>query len=413
MNPASVIEVTQQKWRIQTRSVHAGCESEHIGYSVVPPISLSAPFVQSFPGVRPGIDNPNSYGEGFYYGRQANPTRGAFERGLAATEDAKHCCAFASGLAAAQASIQLLNTGDHVIALDGLFGGTSTFFRQIATPTSGIEFTFISLDDPTVIEAACTPKTRMIFLETPSNPLIKTTDIRMVVELAKKRDILVVVDGTFMSPYLQHPLALGADVVIHSVTKFIAGHSDVTMGAALTNSDELSARLRNSQYLGGGVPSPFDCYLALRGLKTLPIRMEAAMKNAQAVAEYLERHPLVESVSYPGLESYPEREKTIARAQTEGAGAVMAVFIKGGLKTAGAFLSALKIFGLAVSLGSVESLANSPALMTHQDVPVEDRIKIGLTDALIRLSIGIEHVDDLLADLQQALAAAQVVYESD
>lgn len=413
MNQASAIEVTQQKWRIQTRSVHAGCESEHIGYSVVPPISLSAPFVQSFPGVRPGIDNPNSYGEGFYYGRQANPTRGAFERGLAATEDAKHCCAFASGLAAAQASIQLLNTGDHVIALDGLFGGTSTFFRQIATPTSGIEFTFISLDDPAEIEAACTPKTRMIFLETPSNPLIKTTDIRMVVELAKKRDILVVVDGTFMSPYLQHPLALGADVVIHSVTKFIAGHSDVTMGAALTNSDELSARLRNSQYLGGGVPSPFDCYLALRGLKTLPIRMEAAMKNAQAVAEYLERHPLVESVSYPGLESYPEREKIIARAQTEGAGAVMAVFIKGGLKTAGAFLSALKIFGLAVSLGSVESLANSPALMTHQDVPVEDRIKIGLTDALIRLSIGIEHVDDLLADLQQALAAAQVVYESD
>jgi len=412
MNPASVTDATQQKWRIQTRSVHAGCESEHLGYSVVPPISLSAPFVQSFPGVRPGIDNPNSYGEGFYYGRQGNPTRGAFERGLAATEDAKHCCAFASGLAAAQASIQLLNTGDHVIALDGLFGGTSTFFRQIATPTAGIEFTFISLDDPTVIEAACTPKTRMIFLETPSNPLIKTTDIRMVVELAKKRGILVVVDGTFMSPYLQHPLALGVDVVIHSVTKFIAGHSDVTMGAALTNSDELSAKLRNCQYLTGGVPSPFDCYLALRGLKTLPIRMEAAMKNAQAVAEYLEKHPLVESVSYPGLESYPEREKVIARAQTEGAGAVMAVFIKGGLKTAGAFLSALKIFGLAVSLGSVESLANSPALMTHQDVPVEERTKIGLTDALIRLSIGIEHVDDLLADLQQALVAAQVVYES-
>jgi cystathionine gamma-lyase len=248
----------------------------------------------------------------------------------------------------------------------------------------------------------------MIFLETPSNPLLKTTDIRMIAEIAKKRDILVVVDGTFMSPYLQRPLALGADVVIHSVTKFIAGHSDVVMGAALTNSDEINTKLRNVQYLGGGVPSPFDCYLALRGLKTLSIRMEAAMKNAQVIAEYLEKHPLVESVSYPGLASYPQL--SIAAAQTDGAGAVMAVFIKGGLKTAGKFLSELKIFGLAVSLGSVESLASSPALMTHQDVPVEDRIKIGLTDSLIRLSVGIEHIDDLLADLHQALATAQTEY---
>eukprot|EP01032_Pedospumella_encystans_P008546 gene8546-10131_t len=389
---ANSVEAKQGKWKIQTRAVHGGCESEHIGFSVVPPIALSAPFVQSFPGVKPGVNDPNSYGEGWYYSRQNNPTRGAFERGLAATEDAKHCCAYASGLAAAQATVQLLSAGDHVIALDGLFGGTSAYFRQIATPASGIDFTFIDLEDPVVIETALTPKTRMIFLETPSNPLLKTTDIRMIAELAKKRDILVVVDGTFMSPYLQHPLFLGADVVIHSVTKFIAGHSDVTMGAALTNSDAINTKLRNIQYLGGGVPSPFDCYLALRGLKTLSIRMEAAMKNAQAVAEYLEGHALVERVNYPGLASYPQRD--IARAQTEGAGAVMAVFIRGGLKTAGKFLSELKIFGLAVSLGSVESLANSPALMTHQDVPVEDRIKIGLTDSLIRLSIGIEHVDD-------------------
>lgn len=397
-----------EAWKIQTRAVHAGCESQHIGYSVVPPITVSAPFVQAFPGLKPGIDDPNSYGQGYYYGRQANPTRGAFERGLAATEGAKHCSAFSSGLAAAQASIQLLKAGDHVIALDGLFGGTSSYFRQIATPSSGVDFTFMDLDELPKIKAACTPKTRMIFLETPSNPLIKTTDIRMIADFAKSRGILVVVDGTFMSPYLQRPLELGADVVIHSVTKFIAGHSDVVMGAALTNSDDLNTKLRDIQSLGGGVPSPFDCYLALRGLKTLSIRMEAAMKNAQRVAEFLESHPLVEKVNYPGLKSYAQYK--LAKSQTDGAGAVMAVFVKGGLKTAGKFLSELKVFGLAVSLGSVESLASSPALMTHAGVPVEDRIKIGLTDSLIRLSIGIEHVDDLIADLDQALAKAQKEY---
>jgi cystathionine gamma-lyase len=366
--------------------------------------------VQAFPGQKPGLQDPNSYGQGYYYGRQANPSRGAFERGLASAEGAKHCSAFSSGLAAAQAAIQLLQSGDHVIALDGLFGGTSSYFRVVATPFAGIDFTFIGLDDVSVIEAACTPKTKMIFLETPSNPLMKTTDIRMIANFAKQRDILVVVDGTFMSPVLQHPLELGADVVIHSVTKFIAGHSDVVMGAALTNSDAIDVKLRNAQSLGGGVPSPFDCFLALRGLKTLSIRMEAAMKNAQKVAELLEAHPLIESVLYPGLPSYPDYE--VAKAQTEGAGAVMAVNIKGGLPVAGKFLQELKVFGLAVSLGSVESLASSPALMTHQDVPLADRLKIGLTDSLIRLAIGIEHVDDLLADLTQALDKAQAVYDA-
>jgi cystathionine gamma-lyase len=397
-------------WKIQTRAIHTGTESQHNGFSVVPPISVSAPYVQASPGQKPGTDDPNSYGKGYYYGRNSNPSRGAFERGLAATEGAKHCSAFSSGLAAAQAAIQLLKSGDHVVALNGLFGGTSGYFRQIAQPSSGIDFTFTGLDSVEQILAAVTPKTKKIFLETPSNPLLKTTDIRMVTAFAKKRGILVVVDGTFMSPYLQHPLELGADVVVHSVTKFIAGHSDVVMGAALTNSDELDARLREVQAYGGGVPSPFDCFLAQRGLKTLTVRMEAAMKNAQRVAEFLEAHPLIESVSYPGLKSYPQY--ALAKRQTEGAGAVMAVFIKGGLPVAGKFLSALKVFGLAVSLGSVESLASSPALMTHQDVPLQDRLKIGLTDSLIRLSIGIEHVDDLLEDLKQALAVAQTAYNA-
>ena len=395
-------------WNIQTRAIHSGCDSKHAAYQVVPPISVSAPFIQAFPGLKPGLDDPNSYGKGYYYGRGANPSRGGFEHALAATEGAKHCNAFSSGLAAAQAAIQLLNAGDHVIALDGLFGGTTSYFRNIASPSSGIEFTFMDLDDVEKIQQACTPRTRMIFFESPSNPLMKTTDIRMIATYAKERGILVVVDGTFMSPYLQRPLELGADVVIHSVTKFIAGHSDVVMGAALTNCDELNKKLRTSQEFGGGVPSPFDCFLAQRGLKTLVIRMDAAMKNAQIVAEFLEQHPLIESVLYPGLASYPQRE--IALSQTDGAGAVMAVYIKGGLATAGKFLSELKVFGLAVSLGSVESLASSPALMTHADVPVAEREKLGLTDALIRLSLGIEHPDDLLADLRQALAAAQAEY---
>eukprot|EP00428_Durinskia_dybowskii_P071541 CAMPEP_0170389868 /NCGR_PEP_ID=MMETSP0117_2-20130122/18842_1 /TAXON_ID=400756 /ORGANISM="Durinskia baltica, Strain CSIRO CS-38" /LENGTH=389 /DNA_ID=CAMNT_0010645875 /DNA_START=100 /DNA_END=1269 /DNA_ORIENTATION=- len=384
--------------------VHAGCEPEHIAYSVVPPITLSTTFIQAYPGKKPGIDDPSSYGNGYFYSRQSNPTRGLFERALAATEDAKHCAAFSSGLAASQSVIQLLNSGDHVIALDDLYGGTSSYFRQVATPGMGIDFTFMNLDDIAKVEAAITPKTRMVWLESPSNPLLKTTDIRKITAMAKRRGLIVVVDSTFMSPYLQHPLGMGADVVVHSVTKYIAGHSDVLMGAVLTNSDALNTKLRSLQNLAGAVPSPFDCYLAMRGLKTLGIRMEASQRNAQKVAEFLEKHPLIEQVNYPGLASYPQ--KALARTQSAGSGAVMAIFIKGGLKAAGKFLQELKVFGLAVSLGAVESLACSPAIMTHASVPVEAREKIGLTDSLIRLSIGIENTDDLIHDLDQALNKA-------
>jgi len=392
------------KFHVQTRVVHAGCEAEHIAYSVVPPITLSTTFIQAYPGKKPGIEDPASYGNGYFYSRQSNPTRGTFERALASAEGAKHCAAFSSGLAASQSAIQLLNSGDHVIALDDLYGGTSSYFRQVATPNMGIDFTFMNLDDTAKVEAAITPKTKMIWLESPSNPLLKTTDIRKITALAKRRGLIVVVDSTFMSPYLQRPLTMGADVVIHSVTKYIAGHSDVLMGAVLTNTDSINAKLRNLQNLAGAVPSPFDCYLALRGLKTLSIRMEASTRNAQRVAEFLEKHPLIDQVNYPGLASYPQ--KALAKSQTDGAGAVMAIFIKGGLKTAGKFLSELKVFGLAVSLGAVESLACSPAIMTHAGVPVEAREKIGLTDSLIRLSIGIEHSDDLIHDLDQALNKA-------
>ena len=312
-------------FNIQTRVVHAGCDAEHMAFSVVPPITLSTTWIQAFPGKKPGIQDPASYGNGYFYSRQSNPTRGTFERALASTEGSKHCAAFSSGLAASQAVIQLLNSGDHVIALDDLYGGTSSYFRQIATPGSNIEFTFMNLDDIAKVEAAITPKTKMIWLESPSNPLLKTTDIRKITAMAKRRGLIVAVDSTFMSPYLQRPLELGADVVVHSVTKYIAGHSDVLMGAVLTNTDTINTKLRTNQNLCGAVPSPFDCYLAMRGLKTLSIRMEACMKNAQKVAEFLEKHPMIEQVNYPGLASYPQR--ALAKSQTDGAGAVMAIFI--------------------------------------------------------------------------------------
>eukprot|EP01039_Chlorochromonas_danica_P002882 gene2881-3147_t len=398
-----------QNHRIQTRAVHAGSEPELNQNSVVPPIYLSSSYTQSFPGQKPGMNDPNSHYQGYFYSRVMNPTRGALERALASVEEAKYCSCFSSGLAATQAVIQLLKSGDEVIALDDLYGGTSSFFRQFAEPGFGIKFKFMNLSDVEAVEKAITPKTKMIWLESPTNPLLQTTDIRKVAELCKKRGLILVVDSTFMSPVLQQALKLGADVVVHSMTKYIAGHSDVVMGCAMTNNESIIKTLRNNQNLCGGVPSPFDCYLALRGLKTLPLRMEASQKNAIAVANFLEGHPLIERVIYPGLKSYPQYE--LAKSQTYGPGAMISIHIKGGLPVAAKFLGELKVFSLAVSLGAVESLACSPAIMTHASVPVEAREAIGLTDSLIRISIGIEHETDLLGDLKQALEKAQVEYE--
>eukprot|EP01038_Epipyxis_sp_PR26KG_P009280 gene9280-12502_t len=396
--------------KFETTVVHAGSEAENNKGAIVPPISLATTFIQSYPGVKPGIDDPNSYGSGFFYARQANPSRGSFERALAEVENAKHCSAFSSGLAATQAIVQLLSSGSHVIALDDLYGGTSGYFRRIASPTSNIKFSFMSLDDLEAVEKAITPDTKMIWLESPTNPLLKTTDIRAVAALAKKLGLHLVVDSTFMSPYLQKPLELGADIVIHSVTKFIAGHSDVIMGAVLTNDDNVSKKLKDIQNFCGAVPSPFDCYLALRGLKTLHVRMDRSIQNAIKIAEFLSSHPVVEKVVFPGLKSYDRYE--LAKSQTSAPGSMIAIYVKGGLPVAGKFLTQLKLIALAVSLGAVESLACSPALMTHTAVSLEDRLAIGLTDNLIRLSIGIEDADDLIEDLKQALDIAQVEYES-
>eukprot|EP01031_Cornospumella_fuschlensis_P040693 gene40693-49617_t len=337
-------------YRFETRTVHAGAEAELNSNSVVPPIYLTTTFTQSFPGQKPGMDDPNSHFQGYYYSRPINPTRGALERALATIENSKYSSAFSSGLAATQAVIQLLNSGDHVIALDDLYGGTSSQFRQFSEPGSGIKFSFMNLDDLAAVEAAITPKTKMIWLESPTNPLLKTSDIRAIADLAHKKGLLVVVDSTFMSPYLQRPLELGADLVVHSLTKFIAGHSDVLMGAVMTNDEGLIKKLRQIQNLCGAVPSPFECYLAMRGMKTLHLRMEASQRNAMAVAKMLETHPVIEKVVYPGLPSYPQYE--LARKQTKGPGAMISIHVKGGLKIAGKFLSELKVFALAVSLGA-------------------------------------------------------------
>lgn len=396
-------------YQFATKAVHAGIDTEHHNYAVVPPINMATTYIQAYPGLKPGLDDPSSYGLGYFYSRQNNPTRGALERALAAAEHSKYCSAFSSGMAAITSVTQLLNAGDHVIASNDLYGGTTGVFRNIISPHAGIKFNFMSMDNLEAIEKAITPQTKMIWLETPTNPLMQTFDIRGIAKIAKKHNVMFVVDGTFMSPYLQRPLELGADVVVHSLTKWIGGHSDVIMGAAMTNNDEIGKKFRSLQNFVGAVPGPFDCYMAMRGLKTLHIRMEACQKNAIALAKVIEKHDVVEACYYPGLPSYPQYE--LAKSQTKGPGAMMAMHIKGGLPVAAKFLQSLKVFGLAVSLGAVESLACSPALMTHTAVPRADREAIGLTDSLIRISVGVEGTEDLCQDVQQALDAALVEFK--
>lgn len=389
-----------------TLCVHAGYECEEGGVSqpVIPPISLSTTFVQTYPGLRPGKEDLSSHGLGYFYSRAANPTRGSLERAIASLENAKHCLTFSSGMASIASIITMLDSGDHVVALNDLYGGTTAYFREVATPRSGINFTYLDFDDHAKVEeVVASVGAKLIWLESPTNPLLKTTDIRALAAIAKKYNCLLAVDSTFQSPYLQNPLELGADIVMHSVTKFLAGHSDVLMGAVAMNSDEIFGKLRLIQERVGSVPSPFECYLTIRGIKTLHLRMEQTMKNAMAVALMLQDHPVVEKVVYPGLESYQYYE--LARSQTRGAGGVIALYIKGGLPVAAKFLRGLKIVALAVSLGAVESLACSPAIMTHGAVPLEQRLAIGLTDSLIRLSLGIEHTQDVVDDIKNALDA--------
>lgn len=376
-----------------TRAIHVGQPADPSTGAVTTPISLATTFVQTSPGVH----------QGYEYSRTSNPTRGSFEQQVASCEGGKYALAFGSGCAATVSVLNLCRSGDHVICIDDVYGGTSRFFRQIASPNNGYTFSYVDMNDEVAFKAAFTDKTRLVWLETPTNPTLKITDIAKAAKLTHEHGALLVVDNTFMSPALQNPLSLGADIVVHSVTKYINGHSDVVMGAVITSDDELHSQLRFIQKSIGAVPSPFDCYMAQRGLKTLGLRMREHSKNARLIAAFLEKHDKVDRVLYPGLPSHPQHE--LAKTQMRDFGGMVTIFLKGGLKESRQFLENIHLFKLAESLGAVESLAEHPAIMTHASVPKEQREANGISDSLIRLSVGIEDVDDLIADLSSALDA--------
>lgn len=375
-----------------TNAIHAGQEPDQwTSRAVVPPISLATTFKQRAPA------EPFQ----FEYSRSGNPTRKCLEECLAALEHAKYALTYSSGLAATHNLTHLLNSGDHVVSFDDLYGGTNRLFRNLLIPR-GFEVTFVDATDLKKFEAALRPNTKLVWLETPSNPTMKVVDIKGACEIVRRKcKAIVAVDNTFMSSYFQKPLLLGADVSVHSLTKYMNGHSDVVMGAICTNNKELDDRLRYFQNAAGAVPSPFDCFLVNRGLKTLHVRMEKHMENGLRVAKFLETHPLVEKVIHPGLPSHPQYE--VAKRQCSGFSGMVTFMLKGGLKESTLFLKNLKIITLAESLGSIESLAELPVTMTHASVPEEQRKTLGITDNLIRLSVGIENCDDLISDIDQAL----------
>jgi len=379
------------KKKFATRAIHAGQEPDPTTGAIMQPIYATSTYVQESPGVH----------KGYEYSRTQNPTRMAYERCVADLESGKYGFAFASGMAAIGTILELVDSGAHIIAMDDLYGGTRRLFSGVRERSAGLNFSYVDLSDLAAAEAAFRDDTAMVWIESPTNPLLKLVDLKAIVALAKKRGAIVVVDNTFATPYLQRPLELGADIVMHSATKFINGHSDMVGGIVATSSDELAERMAYLQNSIGAVAGPFDSFLALRGVKTLDVRMERHCKSSMQIAEWLEAHDKVESVLYPGLESHPQHE--LAKEQMPGFGGIVTFFIKGGLDDARRFLERCKVFSLAESLGGVESLVDHPAIMTHASVPAEERAKLGISDTLIRLSVGIEAVDDLIADLDQAL----------
>ncbi|HRF63602.1 MAG TPA: PLP-dependent aspartate aminotransferase family protein [Candidatus Competibacter sp.] len=375
-----------------TRAVHAGQSPDPTTGAVVTPIYATSTYVQSSPGVH----------QGFEYSRSQNPTRFAYERCVADLEGGDAGFAFASGLAATSTVLELLDSGDHVVALDDIYGGSRRLFEQVRRRSAGLTFSYSDLRDRAALEAVLTPKTRMIWVETPSNPLLKLVDLEMVASVAHQRGILAVADNTFATPWAQRPLEYGFDIVIHSATKYLNGHSDIIGGVAVCRGQELAERLGYLQNAIGGIASPFDSFLALRGLKTLALRMERHSANALHIASWLERHPKIERVIYPGLSSHPQHE--LARRQMRGGfGGMIGAMVRGGLAEVTRFLTRCRVFVLAESLGGVESLIEHPAIMTHASVPPEIRCELGIDDGLVRLSVGIEEAGDLVADLAQAL----------
>ena len=372
-----------------TRAIHAGQEPDPTTGAIMTPVYLTSTYVQSSPGVH----------KGWEYSRTHNPTRKAFENCLASLEQGQFGFAFASGCAATTTILHMLKQGDHIVANDDMYGGTFRLFDKVLSH-NGLQFSYVNLTDAENFKKALKPNTKMVWLETPTNPTLKLVDIKKISQMAHEKGIIVVVDNTFMSPFFQRPLTLGADIVVHSITKYIGGHSDIVGGAVVTNRPDFAEKLAFLSNSMGGVQSSFDAFMCLRSLKTLPIRMKAHESNAKVIADFLESHAKVEKVLYPGLKSHPQY--TLAQEQMLGMGGMITFFIKGGLEAARTFLENVKLFALAESLGGVESLIEHPAIMTHASVPLENRKALGIDDSLIRLSVGIEDIEDLLSDLKQA-----------
>ncbi len=375
-----------------TRAIHAGQSPDPTTGAVMPPIYAVSTYAQESPGVH----------KGYEYSRTQNPTRMAWERCIADLESGTQGYAFASGMAATATLMDLLESGSHVLAMDDLYGGTFRLFERVRRRSAALDFTFADMTDPKVALASIRPGTRMIWIESPTNPLLRLVDIAAIAEIARERDILTVVDNTFATPWIQRPLELGADIVVHSATKYLNGHSDMVGGIAVVADAALAERIGFLQNAVGAVSGPFDSFLALRGLKTLPLRMRQCSESALAIARWLERHSRVDRVLYPGLPSHPQHALAL-RQMKNGHSGIVTFFLKGGLPEARRFLERLELFTLAESLGGVESLVDHPAIMTHASVPPETRAKLGISDSLVRLSVGIEDTDDLIADLEQAL----------
>lgn len=377
--------------KFNTKTIHSGQQPEETSGAVMPPVFHTSTYAQSAPNVHKGYD----------YARVGNPTRTALERLIAGLEDADECACFSSGVAAIDAIMKTFRPGDHVISTNDLYGGTYRLFRQVFEPF-GIDFTFVDMTNLDEIESAINDQTKLIWIETPTNPLLRIIDIKGVTEIARDRNIMTAVDNTFASPYLQQPLNLGADVVMHSTTKYLGGHSDVIGGAVASSDKQFMEKIRFQVKSCGAVPGPMDCYLVLRGIKTLHLRVQRSVENAEKIVAFLEDHPKVNRVHYPGLESHPQHK--LASEQMSGFGAMVSFTLyDDSIDKAVDVMSGLKVITLAESLGGVESLISHPASMTHGSIPKEVREKAGLMDSLIRLSAGVEDADDLIEDLKTAL----------
>lgn len=385
-------EKKQQNHGMSTLAIHGGQYPDPATGAVMPAIYATSTYAQSSPGVH----------QGFEYSRTHNPTRFAYERCIAALEGGARGYAFSSGMAATATVLELLSAGDHVVAMDDIYGGSYRLFERVRKRSAGLQFSFVDMTDLGAFEAAIRPETKMVWIETPTNPMLKIVDIHAVARIARSRGLLVVVDNTFASPVLQRPLELGAHLVVHSATKYLNGHSDMVGGIVVVGGDaELADSMAFLQNSVGAVQGPFDSFLALRGLKTLPLRMKAHCENALALATWLQKHPSVEEVIYPGLAQHPQHE--LALRQMRGFGGIISIQLKGGFEAAKKLCESTELFTLAESLGGVESLINHPAVMTHASIPPERRAALGITDGLVRLSVGIEEFDDLRRDIEDAL----------